>query len=113
MKNLPATADVSAARESLSADFQSLVSHAEELLQATTTLSGEGVDLARRKLNESIGQVKSQIGPARDAAIERTRQAVDGAVTYARERPVQTVAIVVLAALAIGFIGSLGRSGKN
>lgn len=110
MKNLSSTADVSAARESLTSDFQSLVSHAEELLQATTTLSNEGVDLARQKLSESLSQVKSQLGPVRDKAVEQTKVAVDAAVTFARDRPWQAAAVVVLAALTIGFIGSLGRS---
>lgn len=108
MKNLSSTADVSAARESLSKDFHSLVSHAEELLQATTSLSNEGVDLARQKLNDSLRQVKAQIGPVRDLAMERGKLAVDTAVTFARDKPWQTAAIVCLAALTIGFIGSLG-----
>lgn len=112
MKNLSSTTDVSAARESLTSDFQSLVSHAEELLHATTSLSNEGVDMARQKLNDSLRQVKAQIGPVRDAAFERGKIAVDTAVTFARDKPWQTAAIVCLAALTIGFIGSLGSSKK-
>ncbi len=109
---LPSTADVSAARESLNSDFMALVSHAEDLLKATTSLSSEGADIARAKLNESLQAVKNQLGPVRDAAMERTKAAVDTAVTYARDRPWQTAAIVVLTALAIGFIGSFGRDEK-
>jgi ElaB/YqjD/DUF883 family membrane-anchored ribosome-binding protein len=112
MKNLSSTSDVSAVRESLTSDFQSLVSHAEELLHATTSLSNEGVDMARQKLNDSLRQVKAQIGPVRDAAFERGKIAVDTAVTFARDKPWQTAAIVCLAALTIGFIGSLGSSKK-
>jgi ElaB/YqjD/DUF883 family membrane-anchored ribosome-binding protein len=80
MKNLSSTSDVSAVRESLTSDFQSLVSHAEELLHATTSLSNEGVDMARQKLNDSLRQVKAQIGPVRDAAFERGKIAIDTAV---------------------------------
>jgi ElaB/YqjD/DUF883 family membrane-anchored ribosome-binding protein len=114
MKNPPlsATSDVASAREHLGQDFQSLVSHAEELLQATTTLSGETVNLARQKLSDSLEQVKSQAIPLRDAAIERGKAAADAAIVYAREKPWQTAAIVVLAALAIGFISNIGRSEK-
>jgi ElaB/YqjD/DUF883 family membrane-anchored ribosome-binding protein len=114
MKNQPlaSTSDVAAAREHLGNDFQSLVSHAEELLQATTTLSGETVDLARQKLSQSLSQVKSQAIPLRDAAIERSKAAADAAIVYAREKPWQTAAIVVLAAFAIGFISKIGRSEK-
>ncbi|MDB5970860.1 MAG: Membrane-anchored ribosome-binding protein inhibits growth in stationary phase, ElaB/YqjD/DUF883 [Hydrocarboniphaga sp.] len=108
MKNLSSAADVGAARENLASDFHSLVNHAEELLHATTSLSNETVDMARQKLNDSLRQVKAQIGPVRDAAYERGKLAVDTAVTFARERPWQTAAIVCLAALTIGFIGSLG-----
>lgn len=109
MKNLSATTDISAARERLASDFSSLISHAEELLQATTTLSGESVDMARQRLTDSIEQVKSQIGPARDYAIEKARMAVDQAVTYARERPWQVVAAAVLVGLFVSFISSGSR----
>ena len=108
MKNPYSSADVSAARDTLTSDFQSLVGHAEDLLHATTSLSSEGVDAARQKLNDSLRQVKAQLGPMRDAAYERSKLAVDTAVTFAREKPWQTAAVVCLAALAIGFISSLG-----
>lgn len=110
MKNMSSTADISHARDNLSRDFQSLVDHAEQLLQATTSLKNEGVDLARHKLNESLEQVKAQIGPMRDAAVERSRLAMDASVRYAREKPRQAAAIVCLAALTIGFISHLGSS---
>ena len=113
MKNLAATQDVTTAREHLSSDFQSLVNHAEELLLATTTLSSEGVDLARQKLSQSLQQVRTQVAPMRDAAIERARAAASTATTYAKENPWQTAAVVVLAALAIGFVSRLGRTEKS
>lgn len=112
MKNPASSIDVGAARDTLTRDFQSLVSHAEDLLHATTSLSNEGVDMARQKLGDSLRQVKAQIGPVRDAALERGKLAVDTAVTFARDKPWQTAAVVCLAALTIGFIASLGSSKK-
>lgn len=110
MKTLPASNDVSAARERLAADFNALVAHAEELLHATTTLSSEGVDAARQRLTQSIQQVREQIGPARDRALERSRLAVDEAMRYARERPWQTAAAVVLLGLFVSLLTSSRRS---
>lgn len=109
MKSLSASSDVSAARERLAADFSSLVAHAEELIHATSSLSSEGVDVARQKLTQSIQQMKEQIAPARDYALERTRAAVDQAVGYARQNPWRTAAALVLVGLFVSFLSSSGR----
>ncbi|MDP9140291.1 MAG: DUF883 family protein [Pseudomonadota bacterium] len=101
------------ARSYLAADLRSLVTHSEQLLQATVTASGDGIDKARSKLSESLSQAKSQLASLETEAIERGRAALDTTTGLVRERPWQALAIAVLIGAIVGYLGHSGSSTRN
>lgn len=104
-----ADADIGKARDHIASDFRSLANHAEELLRATTSMTGDSVKVAREQLNASLRQARAHLDDAHAHAMERARVAVGTAVGYVRERPYQTLAIAVLLGLAVGIASAASR----
>lgn len=104
-----ADADVGLARDRIASDFRSLANHAEELLRATTSMTGDSVKVARDQLDGSLRQARAHLDDVHAQAMERARQAVGTAAGYVRERPYQTLAIAVLLGLAVGIASAASR----
>jgi ElaB/YqjD/DUF883 family membrane-anchored ribosome-binding protein len=88
----------------VASDFRSLATHAEELLKATKTATGDSVEHARQRLTDSLTQAREHL--AADTLLARGREAAIATGTYARQHPWQILA----AALAVGLVfGLLSR----
>jgi len=96
-----------AGRNELTQEFNLLAEHAERLLNATATMSGEGIAAAREGLVQSIASVRDNIGSANRYARERARQAVANADSYVREKPWQSVAVGFVAGLVLGMVARM------
>jgi ElaB/YqjD/DUF883 family membrane-anchored ribosome-binding protein len=96
------------AKDKLAQDFRALATHADELLRTTAAFSGEGVAAARTRLNESLRAAREQLAHAQDYTLERSRQAVQEAESYVREKPWHAVAIAALAGLIVGMFCGAG-----
>jgi ElaB/YqjD/DUF883 family membrane-anchored ribosome-binding protein len=101
------------ARGYLAADLRSLVTHSEQLLQATVAASGDGIDKARSKLGESLSRARSQLAALETQAVERGRAALDVTTGMVRERPWQALAIAALIGAIAGYLGHAGSGSRN
>lgn len=101
--------DVGKARDQIATDFRSLASHAEELLRATTSMTGDNIREAREQLDASLRQARSHLDEAQARAMERTRAAVGATVHYVRERPYQTLAAAAVVGLIVGLAVTASR----
>lgn len=101
--------ELSQAGERISTDFRSLATHAEALLQATKSASGDGVEAARKKLNDSLTQARDYLGEEEARLLARGRQISASATTYVREHPWPVIASALALGVAIGLVSS--RSG--
>lgn len=104
-----ADAQMSQARENIATDFRSLANHAEELLKATTSMTGDSVKTAREQLSASLRQARAHLDDAQAQALQRARAAMVTAVDYVRERPYQALAVAVLLGLAVGVASAATR----
>jgi ElaB/YqjD/DUF883 family membrane-anchored ribosome-binding protein len=92
------------ASDKVISDFRTLASHAQELLAATATYSGDGVNQAREKLMDSLKDVTEQMKEYQDYAFDQTKKAAEAADTFVHDRPWQSIAAAFLAGLFVGAI---------
>jgi ElaB/YqjD/DUF883 family membrane-anchored ribosome-binding protein len=97
------------ARENLMSDFQSLATHAQDLLRATASASGEGVEQARARLLQSLRQAGDQMGEYRDYAMTEARRAMKATDDLVHEKPWQAIAGALLVGLMLGALSAGGR----
>ncbi|WP_026145430.1 DUF883 family protein [Pseudomonas asplenii] len=91
------------AQEILMADFQTLVSDAERLLEHTAGLAGEQADELRAQINDSLSKARETLQSTEASLRERSKEAVVAAEDYVQANPWQSVGI----AAGIGFIVGL------
>lgn len=95
-------------------EVQTLASHAQELMQATTTISTDSVTAAREQLRQSLSVAGESIKKFQAEALQRGRKAVEQTDTYVHENPWQAIAIGMVAGLALGLAsGSLAARGMS
>lgn len=105
--HMPTTAnDTSNARERFVSDLQTLSSHAQELLQVTSTVSGESIAAAREQLQESIRVAGEHLKHLQQEAMDRGRKVVAQADSYVHENPWPSIAMGMAAGVAIGLASS-------
>lgn len=97
------------ARDQLFSDFHNLATHAEELLQATRSASGEGINAAREKLNQSLQDARGQLQQAQQYAKDRAGQALSSADSYVHAKPWQAIAVAAFVGLILGLVGGARR----
>lgn len=93
------------ARSRFISDLQALAGHAQELMQATTTISTESVAAAREKLGQSLDVAGESIKKFQADTLDRGRKVVQQTDSYVRENPWQAIAIGMVAGLALGLAG--------
>jgi ElaB/YqjD/DUF883 family membrane-anchored ribosome-binding protein len=99
----------SEAREKLVSDFRSLASHAEELMKATSSLSGDSIVAMREKLNDSLRTAKQQIWNMEAQTLDQARRALVSTDRYVHEKPWQAIGAALLVGLFLGAVGTGGR----
>ncbi|MGQ0622435.1 MAG: DUF883 family protein [Panacagrimonas sp.] len=106
--------DSTSARDRFVTDLQTLSSHAQDLLQVTSMVSGEGVAAAREQLQDSVRMAGETLRRFQTDAMDRGRKAALQADTYVRENPWQSIAVGVAAGLVIGLAtSSMTRGSRN
>ncbi|KPA90570.1 MULTISPECIES: DUF883 family protein [Pseudomonas] len=91
------------AQEILMADFQTLVSDAERLLEHTAGLAGEQADELRAQIHDSLSKARETLQLTEATLRERSKEAVVAAEDYVQANPWQSVGI----AAGLGFIVGL------
>ncbi|HEY4645977.1 MAG TPA: DUF883 family protein [Steroidobacteraceae bacterium] len=85
-------------------DMQAVVHDAEALLKATAAQTGEKVQEARARTEESLRQAKARLAGVEDEALKRARALASEAEEYMRDNPWQTAGITAGIGLVLGLL---------
>lgn len=84
----------------LISDLRTIVDDAEALLLATSTQTGEKVQSARARAEQSLHQARKRLAHVEADAVDQARKAAKSAEAYIQEKPWQAIAV----AAGIGFV---------
>lgn len=87
-------------------DFKAIVTDAEDLLQATAKVSGEGFNVARAKFVERLRTAKSSLADAEQLVVDRTKQAAKVTDDYVKDNPWTAVGIAAAVGIIVGFLAA-------
>jgi ElaB/YqjD/DUF883 family membrane-anchored ribosome-binding protein len=102
-----AAASKNAAAEALSGASQELhdfIGDLEELIEATTSLTGEDLTHAKAKLYARIAAARKAAGEVHRGVADRARQRIKAVNSYVQDQPWKSVGIGVAAGLLIGIL---------
>ncbi|MHB8623744.1 MAG: DUF883 family protein [Sulfuricaulis sp.] len=85
-------------------DLKSIVSDADDLLQATAKVSGEGFNLARAKFSEKLANAKASLADAEKIVIDKAKQTATATDDYVKDNPWTAVGIAAGVGILIGFL---------
>jgi ElaB/YqjD/DUF883 family membrane-anchored ribosome-binding protein len=91
-------------------EFKDFIADMEDLLKASTTLSGDDLARAKAKLYARVAAAKTFVEGMPATISDRARETVKVADGYVREQPWQAIGITAAAGVLIGFL--LGRRGQ-
>ena len=104
------------ARDQLLNDLEQLTVHAQDLVQATRSLSEDLVSQARERLEQRLVLAREQLAELKLEAQQRTLSAVADLEAHVKNQPRESVATVALTSLALawlsrssGVIGDIAR----
>jgi ElaB/YqjD/DUF883 family membrane-anchored ribosome-binding protein len=92
-----------AANGALSREFNSFITDIEELIKATTSLTGEDLARAKAKLNARVTKAKESVEELSGIIAERARSTAKITDSYVHEQPWQAIGIGAALGLLIGF----------
>lgn len=97
---------MSAQSEKLTADIRTLVRDAEELIKATAAETSEKVVDLRRRMQQSVTEIKSNVVKLEDAVVERAKPAAQACDQYVHSHPWTAIGISTMAGLLIGLLAN-------
>jgi ElaB/YqjD/DUF883 family membrane-anchored ribosome-binding protein len=96
------TSNVSA--DKLIDDLHAVIRDAETLLRATASETGDKIQEARVRAEQTVRQAKERLSNIEDEALERARVLAEEADVYVRANPWTAVGIAAGAALILGLL---------
>lgn len=87
-------------------DLKAIVNDADELLQATAKVSGEGFNLARAKFAEKLQTAKASLVDAEQTVVDKAKQVATATDGYVKGNPWTAVGIAAGVGALIGFLVS-------
>jgi ElaB/YqjD/DUF883 family membrane-anchored ribosome-binding protein len=90
--------------EKLLADLQTVVDDAEALLKATSTQTGEKIQSARSRAEQSLRQARARLEQAEGQAIARARRVASDAEGYVHEKPWQAMGVAAGLGIVLGLL---------
>jgi ElaB/YqjD/DUF883 family membrane-anchored ribosome-binding protein len=102
--------EAAAAMSGASQELHDFIADLEELIQATTALTGEDLARAKAKLYDRIAAARQAAGHLRRGVIGRTRHRIRVVNNYVQEQPWKSLGIGVAAGLVVGLIMSRRRA---
>jgi ElaB/YqjD/DUF883 family membrane-anchored ribosome-binding protein len=88
-------------------EFQNFVADMEDLIKASTSLTGDDLARAKANLSARVAAARAFAEEMPGAISDRARNSVKVADDYVREQPWQAMGITAAAGLLVGFL--LGR----
>lgn len=87
-------------------DFKAIVNDAEDLLQATAQVTGEGFSAERTKFSEKLKRAKTQLVEAEQQVFEKTKQASMATDHYVRDNAWTVIGVTAAIGLLVGFLAT-------
>jgi ElaB/YqjD/DUF883 family membrane-anchored ribosome-binding protein len=88
----------------LVADFQTFVGDVEQLLRSAAQLPGDGLAVARGKLEEKVSQAKAKLADAGATAANVAYRTRDRSEGYIRDRPWTALGVAIAAGAVVGVL---------
>jgi ElaB/YqjD/DUF883 family membrane-anchored ribosome-binding protein len=85
-------------------DFKAIIRDADELLQATAKVSGEGFTVARTKFAEKLKSAKTSLAQTEGQVVDKARQAATATDDYVKGNPWTAVGVAAGVGILIGFL---------
>lgn len=85
-------------------EFQKFVNDIEELLKATSNLTGEELQRARAKLNQRIATAKELASEMSETVIARAKKTAETTNTYVHEQPWTAIGASAAAGVLVGYL---------
>ncbi len=85
-------------------DLHAVIRDAETLLRATAAQTGDKIQEARARAEESVRLAKERLAGVEDEALERARELAEDADVYVRANPWAAVGIAAGVALVLGLL---------
>ena len=92
------------ARNQLSSDFSTLVSDAEQLLHSTANYSGETINAARDRFQNTLEHFKGRVSDAQSAAVGKWNRAAAATDGYVHENPWKVIGAVAAVGVLIACL---------
>lgn len=90
--------------DKLVADLKAVVHDAEALLRATSSQTGEKIQEARARAEDSLRQARARLTQFEEEALKRARELADATEEYVRDNPWQSVGIAAGIGLVLGVL---------
>lgn len=106
-KDLDAHSGSAQKQESPSAmarEFHNFVADIEDLLKATTNLTGDELQKAKAKLNERIAAAKDSATEIGESVVNRARKTAATTNTYVHEQPWNAIGASAAVGLLLGYL---------
>jgi len=91
-------------KKKLLADFNAVMSEADELLKLVADEGGDKAGALRTKVEHNLNAAKRQLRSLEDAVMEKTMATAHATDEYVHENPWQTVAIAAGLSAAVGAV---------
>jgi ElaB/YqjD/DUF883 family membrane-anchored ribosome-binding protein len=96
-----------ASKEKLAADLRTVISDAEELLQLTSSQTGDKVAELRARMSDNLRIARHKLEDVEAAIRDRARQAARVTDDYVHDNPWKAIGVAAGAGLVIGLL--IGR----
>jgi ElaB/YqjD/DUF883 family membrane-anchored ribosome-binding protein len=85
-------------------DLNAVIREAESLLKATAANTGETIQTARKRAEETVRRAKERLAGVEQEALERARALAGDADVFVRDRPWQAVGVAAGLGLILGLL---------
>jgi ElaB/YqjD/DUF883 family membrane-anchored ribosome-binding protein len=96
--------DVKEHSSSLASEFRNFITDVEDLIKATTSLSGEDLAKAKAKLNERVATAKHTVEDLGENIAARARKTAESTNAYVHEQPWTAVGVGAATGLLLGYL---------
>jgi|GEM_PF-15864 len=93
-----------AIKRKLLADFNAVMTEADQLLKLVTDEGGDKANALRTKLEKTLNAAKERLRSLEDTVMERTKATARATDEYVHENPWQTVGIAAGVSVAFGVV---------
>jgi ElaB/YqjD/DUF883 family membrane-anchored ribosome-binding protein len=85
-------------------EFQHFVADIEDLIKATTSLTGEDLQRAKAKLNQRIHAAKESATEMSETVMNRARKTAESTNNYVHEQPWNAIGASAAVGLLLGYL---------